>query len=172
MRARYAILVAAVVAAMGLIGAWVVPAQSQPAAGARANSFAVSVFDRDGPLTRFVDAGARGFSVNDALYERHGAYDPNTGELIGDLVTHVNILRPLGKKGENALGILDCTVEAPNGDLTFYGAVRLSEFGPGVTLPVTGGTGDYWGARGTVTIKLGKLQGHSGAFVTFDITTP
>src|SRR5207247_3737097 len=114
--------------------------------------------------------GPKGFSVNDQLYERHGAYDPESGGLIGNLVTHVDFVRPLGKKG-NALGILDCTVETPNGDLAFYGAVRFSEFGAGVTLPVTGGTGAYWGARGTVTIKLGKLQGHTGAFINFDIST-
>jgi hypothetical protein len=40
-----------------------------------------------------------------------------------------------------------------------------------VTLPVTGGTGDYELARGTVNIALGELDGAGGATLTFDLTT-
>lgn len=84
-------------------------------------------------------------------------------------MTHVRVVRSFGT--EDFLGIVDCTIKLHKGSLVFYGGFRLSELsGAGTTLPVTGGTGAYSQARGTVTVKHDKLANQGGALLNFEIT--
>jgi hypothetical protein len=137
-------------------------AAAQASAGSR-----VRVFDREGPYTRMIDVGSRGLRAGDSIFEVHPLLDPETRERVGRSVTHVRIVRTLPK--DDFLGTLDCTVELPAGDITFYGVIRLSELEGGTVLPLTGGTGAYVGVEGTVTGQGGELGGKPGAYLTFDI---
>jgi hypothetical protein len=127
----------------------------------------IKLFDRDGPYTKMIDLGSKGFSAGDSILEHHPLADAETRKQAGRAVTHIRVVRTLSK--DNWLGIVDCTIELPRGDLVFYGAFRFAGLAKGATLPVTGGTGDYTGARGTVTIRLGKLGGREGGYLTFDV---
>lgn len=132
----------------------------------------VQVFDPEGKFEKFIDNGKADLSSGDEIIEIHTLLDPADGSDAGKIYTEVGVLRVIN--GEEDLDVtLACTVVVPEGTIVFYGGLRLSQvFAPGgVTLPVTGGTGDFELARGTVNIIGGELNGAQGATITFDLTT-
>jgi hypothetical protein len=148
-----------------LLGLWVVP-------GAMAGDTQIQVFDPEGRFEKFIDNGKPDLSAGDQIIEIHTLLDPTDGSEAGTIYTEVGVLRVVAG-GEDLDITLACTVVLPEGTIVFYGGVRFSEFlSPGgATLPVTGGTGDFELARGTVNIVLGELDGAQGATLTFDLTT-
>ncbi|MGH2812778.1 MAG: hypothetical protein ACRDI1_08725 [Actinomycetota bacterium] len=80
----------------------------------------------------------------------------------------------LHNRGEDWTFILDVTAQLPDGDIVFYGGGRYSELvsESGTTLSVTGGTGAFAGASGTVTIVPAEVAGEQGFMWTFDLITP
>ena len=132
----------------------------------------VQVFDPEGKFERFIDNGKSDFSPGDQIIEIHGLLDPSDGSGVGTIYTEVTILRVV-QGGEDFDLTVHCTVVLPEGTIVFYGGFRFSDAGTadGVTLPITGGTGDFELARGTVNIALGELYDAPGATLTFDLTT-
>jgi hypothetical protein len=168
MRTRTLAVAGALLAALGAVAvvALTLP-RTQAVAQGTPEHLQFKVFDREGPYTKMIDLAPKGFGPGDSILEHHPLRDPDTGRQAGRAVTHVRIVRTLGK--ENFLGIVDCTIELPKGDLVFYGAFRASELARGVALPVTGGTGGYLGARGIVTARSAKLGGRPGTELSFDV---
>jgi hypothetical protein len=144
-------------------GLWLVPA-------ALAGDTQIQVFDPEGRFSKFIDNGKADFSSGDQIIEIHTLLDPTDGSDAGTIFTEVTILRVV-RGGEDVDLTVHCTVVLPGGTIVFYGGFRLSDAEVGVTLPVTGGTGDFELARGTVNITLGELDGTPGATLTFDLTT-
>ena len=130
----------------------------------------VQVFDPEGKFEKFIDNGKADLSAGDEIIEIHTLLDPADGSDAGTIYTEVGVLRVIGG-GEDLDVTLACTVVLPEGTIVFYGAFRFSDAGTGVSLPVTGGTGDFELARGTVNIVGGELNGAQGATLTFDLTT-
>lgn len=132
----------------------------------------VQVFDPEGKFEKFIDNGKPDFSPGDQIIEIHTLLDPADGSEAGTIYTEVTILRVV-QGGEDFDLTVHCTVVLPEGTILFYGAFRFSDaFAPGgVTLPVTGGTGDFELSRGTVNLLGGELNGAGGTTFTFDLTT-
>src|SRR6266545_3988321 len=87
--------------------------------------------------------------------------------LIMPTLTHVNVVKALAHG--DALGLLDCTAILQGGRIMFYGSVRFSQTGQGVTFAVIGGTQSFRNAQGVVLAKDGKFKGDKGTFLTFKL---
>jgi hypothetical protein len=64
------------------------------------------------------------------------------------------------RAGDDPAGIIECSVELPEGNILFNGSLHLADIGNGVDIPVVGGTGSYAGAKGVVTMT-GARDGSS-----------
>lgn len=159
MRTRILILIAAVVAALGIA----VPASLA------ATDDGIVVFGPQSQVSQtFLDLGDGGFSAGDAILENAGLVDPDTGESVGRAVTRIQVVELLD--GGDFLFILDCTVELKGGNLTFYGAGEFGDVAEGIDFALTGGTGRYAGTRGTVTVAGAEVDGEEGVKITFHLT--
>ena len=69
------------------------------------------------------------------------------GEKVGLAETIVTITRA---NADDPAGIIECSVELPEGNLLFNGSIHLAELGNGVPIPVVGGTGHWAGTSGVV----------------------
>ena len=164
--------VAAVVAAVGLSGAMLVSLLA-PASSARAprnpGDSQISVFDVEGPFERDVDLGDPGFGPGDLVFEIQPLIDPVDESPVGQVYTRLQVMRVL-KTGDFVF-VIDCQVKLSAGTILFNGTGKFSGFSSGAVFPVTGGTGSYELARGTVTGTAGSVGGKDGATLTFDLTT-
>lgn len=71
------------------------------------------------------------------------------GTNVGLAETIITITRV---SGDDVVAMIECSVELPGGIVFFNGAAHLADLGTGATLPVVGGTGEYAGASGVVTL--------------------
>lgn len=158
----------AVTAALGLALAWLLPMTP-----ASAGDSTIQVFEPQGPWSKLIDLGKQEATAGDFWVELHPAIDPQDGTKLGTVYNRLMVVKPVKDGGElSDLQVLyDSTVRLADGDVTFIGAFLLSEIVDGVTLPVTGGTGAYELARGTVELAPADLNGRPGGTITFDLTT-
>jgi hypothetical protein len=158
----------AVTVALGLALAWFLP--TTPAS---AGDSMIQVFEPQGPWSKLVDLGRKVPTAGDFWVELHPALDPQAGTKLGTVYNRLMVVKPVKSGGElSDLEVLyDSVVRLADGDVTFTGAFLLSEIVDGVTLPVTGGTGAYELARGTVELVPADLDGKPGGMITFDLTT-
>lgn len=128
----------------------------------------IQVFEYPGPYFRFIDVAKPGIGPGDMRLQIWDLLDPVDESVVGDSVMKVTIVR--SHHGDQPFTIiLDCTARLSDGHIFFHGAIRTDEFG---ALPVVGGTGEYVGAIGTVTIEPAELAGQDGFMWTFDLLTP
>lgn len=159
MRTRVLILIAAVVAALGIA----VPTTLA------ATDDGIVVFEPASQVSdTFLDLGEGGFSAGDIILENARVVDPDTGESVGRVLTRIQVVEPLD--GGDFLFILDCTVQLSGGNLTFYGAGAFGDVAEGIDFALTGGTGRYSGTRGTVTVAGAEVNGEEGVTITFRLT--
>lgn len=159
MRTRVVILIAAVVAALGI---------AVPASLAATND-GIVVFEPTSQVSdTYLDLGEGGFSAGDTILENAVLTDPDTGESVGTVVTRIQVVEVLD--GGDFLFILDCTVQLSGGNLTFYGAGVFGDVAEGVDFALTGGTGRYAGTRGTVTVTAAEANGEEGVTIAFHLT--
>lgn len=71
------------------------------------------------------------------------------GATVGLAETIITITRV---SGDDVAAMIECSVELPGGIVFFNGSAHFADLGTGATLPVTGGTGQYAGASGVVTL--------------------
>jgi hypothetical protein len=135
----------------------------------------IQVFDPRTEVTEtFLNLGAEEFSAGDIVVERAMLFDPENGASIGRSVTRIQFLEVLAKPSDdNPMGdfefILDCTVELEGGSIVFYGPGVMNQIMEGVTFAVMGGTGDYAGSRGTVTVKATEINDQQGVTMNFNL---
>jgi len=131
----------------------------------------IQVLEFPGPFEKDLDLGKAGFGPGDVHLETSHLLDPVAGTRVGQSILKATVVR-LHRGGEDWTFILDVTVKLDAGDLVFYGGLRNSDlFGEtGAVLPVTGGTEDFAGAGGTVTIVPAEVDGEPGFMWTFDLT--
>lgn len=110
-------------------------------------------------------AGPMDVSEGDTLLLHGPVLDPATGQEIGFADTRVQVVQRLD--GGDAAFILDCTLHLPGGTIVFYGSEQLSHLHSRVTYAVTGGTGRYDDAAGSVTGVTGEVAGQPGSSLTF-----
>ena len=164
--------VAALAAAVGISGVLMVSLLA-PASSARSprnpGDTQISVFDVEGPFERDLDLGGPGFGPRDIVFEIQPLIDPVDQSPVGKVYTRLQVMRVL-KTGDFVF-LIDCQVKLSTGTILFNGTARFSDFSSGAVFPVTGGTGSYELARGTVTGTAGSVGGKDGATLAFDLTT-
>jgi len=136
---------------------------------ASAGDTTITVFDVEGPYTKSVDAGTPGFGPGDLVLEIQPLINPMDQSSVGKVYTRIQVMKLL--KGGDFVFFLDCQVDLAGGNILFSGSAKFSDFSTGATFPVTGGTGSYALARGSVSGVFGKVGGKDGATLTFDLTT-
>jgi len=65
--------------------------------------------------------------------------------------------------------MLDCTVRIPDGNLVFSGEEEFAHLDTASTFAVTGGTGQFSGAGGEVTVTNTSVQGAAAALLSFHL---
>ncbi len=142
MRMGHALIVFMVVAAAVLMA---VPALSQQPAD-------TVITLKVAPTARVVDLLAKGYSAGDIVLSRGVGADPETGETIGHLTTRCQRTKVV-PDGTRAWLFCDGELRTPSGKVTFAGTRRQGEDHPTGTFSITGGTGDYNGAGGSVSTE-------------------
>ncbi len=113
-----------------------------------------------------VDLGRKGPSSGDRLVTRGLLFDAagrqRTGTYVGEIVTHDH---------KKLLVQTTLTATFPEGQLTVAGSMLFRRVlsRTGATLAITGGTGAYSDAGGSVTMHARKIRGDDGFMFTFDI---
>ena len=155
MRKRLAALgVLVAVVGVGVANLMLTPASSQ----VTANRFTVT-FPKASP-DDIIDVGKKGFSPGDMLIFRGNL--TRSGKRVGYIWTKASVLRPKG-----SLSLAEATFRIfGKGQLTAQGRIYFSRKNQG-KLAITGGTGDYRRASGTVgSTAFKKVKLH------FDVVTP
>jgi hypothetical protein len=163
------------VAAFGAIAATVtsvvILASLMPASShqATARSFAkarVVVCEKNNSgFLKNIDVGRNGFSAGDYAVNATPAY--HAGVRVGTDIGRQMIVRRIGKN--DAQFIVDATMILNGGKISAYGPARYSRFAKGVSFPVTGGTGIYRKADGTVRVVNARCRGKGGIRLTFNL---
>ena len=149
--------------AIGAAGPQIAPAKATPHGAP--SGMHVQIFEPlEGGSDSLIDLGKPGPSAGDTTLSRKPVVDPDTGAAAGTDVTRIQVVELLRR---NAVVILDCTSNLTDGAITFYGSFRILD--PVVVLAVTGGTGAYAGARGTVKLEATEIGGKAGTLITFEI---
>ena len=119
---------------------------------------------------RDVDLGRAGQSPGDLRLGVSDLLDPSDEEVLGRAIVRGTVVKSRGG-GDDVTFILDVTAQLGSGDIVFYGGLQVSELNSdtGAVLSVIGGTGDFAGAKGTVTIVSAEVAGQEGFMWTFDL---
>jgi hypothetical protein len=155
-------------AAMGMAG--VLVALLGPAASQEARR-EIEVFSTDLGFVKQIDLGRKGFSSGDLILGRDPLLDPERGEKVGREVFRAQNVRVF-PKARDGLVIVDATVILPEGRLVWHGTARFSQFNEGIDFAVTGGTGEFRDATGSVTVKNGRVGDVRGRLLTFSVKVP
>lgn len=147
-----------------VLGLLVVPLASE----AGSKSVEISVYEKEGGYQHVVDAGGTdAFEPGDTILENLALFDQANDKRVGHTVTRVTVVRTLG---EDLLAYIDCEVRLGPGKVLLAGAARFSQIlGDGARFEVTGGTGGYSGATGTVTLKGEERDGVQTFNLDFDL---
>ena len=102
------------------------------------------------PKAHVVDLLGRGFSVGDIVLSRGEGVDPVTAEEVGHLTVRCQRTRVATDKSWAWL-LCDGELRTPTGKIAFAGTRRQGEAYPTGEFAITGGTGDYSSAGGSVS---------------------
>jgi hypothetical protein len=164
MRRRGAILgLCAALIGVGLVGGSLLPAVSQEPSTQR---FTLCEKYNTGS-EKSINVGKKRLSPGDWSVEVLPVFDPQSGRRVGRDVTEFTVAKRLGRR--DALNIVDATVTLRGGKLTIYGTFKFSSFRDGVTVPITGGSGRYLNAGGSVTARPSRCDGARGLRIAFNV---
>jgi hypothetical protein len=141
-RIGYALLVVIMVASAVLA---TVPALSQQPAD-------TVITLKIAPTARVVDLLGSGYSAGDIVLSRGVGADPETGEKIGRLTVRCQRTKVAADNTWARL-LCDGELRTPSGKITFAGTRRQGEDYPTGTFAITGGSGDYVAAGGSVSTE-------------------
>jgi hypothetical protein len=164
MRRKSAILgLCAALIGVGLVGGSLLPAVSQEArtfTRCEKNSVA---FEKN------INVGKRGLSAGDWTVATGAVFNPQSGQRVGRSVLKFTVVKLIGQR--NALNLVDGSITLGGGKLAFYGSFKFSGFRDGVTVPITGGSGRYLNAGGSLTAQTGRCDGAPGTRLTFNVVS-
>ena len=149
----------------GLLLGSLQPAVSQAPGGQTLTFFDPRVTD----FEKEIDEGRSGFSAGDWSVMKDRFFNPETCEKAGDLVARFTFVKSAGRN--DGYFLMDAGMITPDGNLTFYWPGRFSEFENQTNGgAITGGTGAYTGASGTVRVQEDQqLCDKRGALVTVEL---
>ena len=147
----------------GLVAGTLLPASSQQAP---TESFTTC----DKNKVRFekeINERKKRFGAGDWGVFTQPEFDPQTGDKVGRVVGRFVFVKKTSKRDGHF--VADVTTNLPQGKLMIYGSSKFSNFEKGVRFAITGGTGAYAGARGSVVVREAKCRGARGTRVTYSI---
>jgi hypothetical protein len=143
----------------GLLGTTLIPASSQQAATIR-------VYERHrSGSERYINNDGKRSIAGDFILQVKPLYRSGTQKRVGREVVHVTLIRPLGKN--NAMFRVAATFVLGAGKVEAAGTSTVKHLRRGAAFTITGGTGDYAGASGSLNVREGKRR----TFFTFLINT-
>jgi hypothetical protein len=147
----------ALVVASALIGSGVVIGAMVPASSQQGRT--IRLYEREGTgFEKFINVAGQGVA-GDYVTETHPLYRRGTRKKVGRDVAHITLIRAIGNQG-NALFRVAVTARLGGGKIEASGFGKLSQLSKGVTGAVTGGTGVYEGATGTLTFRETERRGY------------
>lgn len=130
---------------VGVLAASLVPAMSQ---GGR--RFVLCEKNGRHDYEKDIDADQDGdFSAGDQFIFSEPEYD-NSGDRIGKIAGHATIIRLVGDR--DAIASFNVSLNLKGGRLEVQAAGKFSNFRNNPSFPIVGGSGQYSGAGGTITI--------------------
>jgi hypothetical protein len=143
----------------GVLGAWLLPASSQQGSTIR-------VYERQGTgFDKFINTDGKRKIAGDYIVGSHPLYRTGTKKRVGRNITTLTIIQQAGR--EDAKFRAAATFVLGAGKIEAAGSSAFSHLGEGAEFTVTGGTGRYTGATGTLTVREGKRR----TFFTFTLNT-
>jgi hypothetical protein len=134
----------------GLLGVSLIPAASQQAT-------TIKVYERqESGFEKFVNTDGRRSVAGDYIVESHPIYRSKTKTKVGRDVAHITLIRAIGKR--NAIFRAAATFQFAKGKIEVAGYSTASRLAEGALFTVTGGTGAYAGATGTLTVRENKYR--------------
>ncbi len=156
------------ITAAGVVTAAVITPTLSQAAGSAGQRIRVFADEQVG-FEKFVDVDQSGGpSAGDLDLEQYPIISPDTGERVGTGINDIVVVRLLAKG--DLIGLVDGTLILPGGRIMLAGSSRVSAFERGARFAVVGGTGSFRNAQGTALVKNGKLNGHSGQYLTIELS--
>jgi hypothetical protein len=160
MTKRLAVVGVTVAAAAGLLAAFLTPASSQ-----QSGTQTIRVCDQNRPgFSRDIDVGKEGGFSGDYNLFTDVLLDPQTGDKRGRDVGRLTFV-----KRSNGSFIADATFTFPTGKVMVYGASRFANIQK-ARFAVTGGTGRFRNASGTLTLSPARCDGKRGLNLTLRLT--
>lgn len=142
----------------------VLPASSAPAAVER-----FRVCDQNKPgYEHDVSHDQEGFAAGNEFLFADRLLDPSTGRKAGHDVGDGTVIRVIDDR--DALIQIDAMFFFPNGKISVAFAARFGDLDKGERFPITGGTGHFENAIGSVFIKNHPCNGKSGTSFHFHVT--
>ena len=158
-------LIPGVLAIMSMVAVCIVVLPASSAVGATER---FRVCDQSKPgYEHDVDQGDDGFSAGDQFLFTDKLLDQSTGRKAGRDSGAATILRVI--HGQDALVHIDAMFYFPNGKISVFFAIKFSDLDTGARHPITGGTGHYENATGSVFIKNHPCDGEPGTIFHFHV---
>lgn len=104
------------------------------------------------PKATVIDLLGSGFSAGDVVLSRGEGADPTTGDSVGRLTVRCQRTK-VASDNRWAWLFCDGELRTPSGKITFSGTRRQGEEYPTGEFAITGGTGDYAAAGGSVSTE-------------------
>ncbi|MFN2489413.1 MAG: hypothetical protein ABR529_06700 [Actinomycetota bacterium] len=147
----------AVLLGAGVLGASLIPASSQ-------EDSTIKVYERQGTgHDKYINTDGKAKLGGDYFVGSHPLYRTGTKKKVGRNITNLTVVQPLGKN--NARFRAAATFVLGAGKIEVAGASSISRLGKGAVFTITGGTGAYAGATGTLNVREGKRR----TFFTFTL---
>lgn len=129
------------------------------------------VCDQNRPgYTAYVDAADQGHSSGDSYMFTDKLLDPRTGRKAGRHIGQFTVVRPKGESGPaSAVYLGRAMFFFPEGRVTIELAGPFDKLREGASWPVTGGTGRYEHATGSVFVESRRCDGKGGTIFVFDL---
>ncbi len=141
----------------GLLGASLIPASSQQAS-------TIKVYERHRTGSeKFINNGGQKKIAGDFVLQVKPLYRSGTKKKVGREVVNVTLIRQIGKN--DAIFRVGATFVLGAGKIEAAGTSTFSNLRKGAAFTVTGGTGAYAGASGTVNVREAKRR----TFFTFTL---
>jgi hypothetical protein len=165
-KAKGAVLVALGIAAGIVIGS--LPASSQQEQGQKAARVQIEALDLNkDDLVVSADLKRKGWSSGDTYMFRSPLLDANSRKPMGGIKVHCTALH-VSKKGDTTVFLCDLESAFADGKIVSTGSFTFAPKVDGGETTITGGTGDYEGAAGTMTLKFNS----NSTSLTYDFATP
>jgi hypothetical protein len=158
----------AVAACAGLLATSLVAGTLLPASSQQAPTESFATCDKDKVIfEKEINERKKRFGAGDWGVFTQPQFDPQTGDKVGRVVGRFVFVKKTSPR--DGYYIADVTLNLPKGKLMAYGSSKLSNFEKGARFAITGGTGSYARARGTVSVRIAKCNGARGTRTTYSI---